>query len=115
VTEELRARIPDNRVSAAAAYHRTAENGSASAGVQRQSATNTTFADQSIDTMDRDRRDESTNAMNDIREMAQAFVDSWNNRELQSITQLVTTDMEFVNSLGLWWRGEAEVVRGQRI
>jgi len=52
------------------------------------------------------------NETKDIGAIAQAFVDSWNNRELQSIAPLLTADAEFVNALGLWWRGQTEVIRG---
>jgi uncharacterized protein (TIGR02246 family) len=48
----------------------------------------------------------------DIRQVATSFLDAWNERQVPSMTLLFTDDVEAVNSLGLWWRGSAEVIHG---
>ena len=40
-----------------------------------------------------------------------AFFDAWNERDIRRIGPLLEERAELVNSLGLWWRGAAEVIR----
>jgi len=41
-----------------------------------------------------------------------AFFDAWNQRDIRRIGPLLEERAELVNSLGLRWRGAAEVIRG---
>jgi len=50
--------------------------------------------------------------LQEVREVAAAFFAAWNARDVARIAPLLSGDAEFVNSLGLWWRGADEVVRG---
>lgn len=46
------------------------------------------------------------------RDVAAEFFAAWNARDVARIAPHLCEDAEFVNSLGLWWRGAEEVVRG---
>src|SRR4029434_5870967 len=51
-------------------------------------------------------------ALEDIRRVASSFFEAWNRHDVSAMAALYTEDAQVVNSLGLWWRGGAEVERG---
>ena len=38
-----------------------------------------------------------------------AFAECWNRHDMQAFAELFTTDAEFVNVVGLWWKGRDEI------
>ena len=38
-----------------------------------------------------------------------AFAECWNRHDMQAFADLFTTDAEFVNVVGLWWKGREEI------
>jgi uncharacterized protein (TIGR02246 family) len=43
------------------------------------------------------------------RTVAAGFVDDWNSHDMKSFAELFTEDADFVNVIGLWWRGRPEI------
>jgi len=41
--------------------------------------------------------------------VAVAFVDDWNRHDMKSFANLFAEDADFVNVIGLWWHGRAEI------
>jgi uncharacterized protein (TIGR02246 family) len=41
--------------------------------------------------------------------VAVAFVDDWNRHDMKSFANLFVEDADFVNVIGLWWHGRAEI------
>ena len=50
--------------------------------------------------------------LKEIRRIAQSFFEAWNRRDVQTIVSDFTENAEVVNSLGMWWRGSAELAKG---
>jgi len=44
-----------------------------------------------------------------VREVAAALVDDWNRHDMASFANLFADDAQFVNVIGLWWHGRAEI------
>ena len=44
----------------------------------------------------------------------EAFVAAWNRHDTEAMAALFAPDADFVNAIGLWWRGRAEIEAGQR-
>jgi len=61
--------------------------------------------------MDTQTRDDSA-AVEDVRSVTSRFFEAWNRHDVSAMAALYTEDAQVVNSLGLWWRGVAEVERG---
>ena len=61
--------------------------------------------------MDTQTRDDSA-AVEDVRSVTSSFFEAWNRHDVSAMAALYTDDAQVVNSLGLWWRGVAEVERG---
>lgn len=53
--------------------------------------------------------------MNDDREkienVVRSFGDCWNRHDMEAFAQLFAEDAEFVNVVGLWWKGREEIKR----
>lgn len=53
--------------------------------------------------------------MNDDRKQVEnvilAFSDCWNRHDMEAFAQLFAEDAEFVNVVGLWWKGREEIKR----
>jgi len=53
--------------------------------------------------------------MNDERQnienVVRAFSDYWNRHDMEAFAQLFAEDAEFVNVVGLWWKGREEIKR----
>jgi uncharacterized protein (TIGR02246 family) len=41
--------------------------------------------------------------------VAAGFVDDWNSHDMKSFAELFTENADFVNVIGLWWRGRPEI------
>ena len=44
-----------------------------------------------------------------IRDVVAAFEDSWNRHDMETFAELFTEDADFVNVVGLWWKGRPEI------
>jgi uncharacterized protein (TIGR02246 family) len=44
-----------------------------------------------------------------VQAVGAAFVDNWNRHDMNSLGGLFTADAQFVNVIGLWWHGRAEI------
>jgi uncharacterized protein (TIGR02246 family) len=44
-----------------------------------------------------------------VKEVGEAFVDDWNRHDMKSLGSLFADDAQFVNVIGLWWHGRAEI------
>jgi uncharacterized protein (TIGR02246 family) len=44
-----------------------------------------------------------------VQGVAAAFVDDWNRHDMKSFAGLFAGDAQFVNVIGLWWHGRAEI------
>jgi uncharacterized protein (TIGR02246 family) len=45
----------------------------------------------------------------DVTKVVQAFADCWNRHDMKAFAGLFAPDAEFVNVVGLWWRGRVEI------
>lgn len=61
--------------------------------------------------MNTETRDDSVTLEN-VRSVTTSFFEAWNRHDVSGMAALYTEDAQVVNSLGLWWRGAAEVERG---
>ncbi|HZH95893.1 MAG TPA: SgcJ/EcaC family oxidoreductase [Flavisolibacter sp.] len=52
---------------------------------------------------------QSKNDEQAIKNQIQAFVTSWNNHNFDDMKNYTTEDVEWVNVVGMWWRGRKEV------
>jgi uncharacterized protein (TIGR02246 family) len=43
--------------------------------------------------------------------MRDAFVDAWNRHDIPTLAALFADDAQFVNVLGMWWKGRDEIQR----
>jgi uncharacterized protein (TIGR02246 family) len=44
-----------------------------------------------------------------VRSVVEAFADAWNRHDMEALAGLFTQDAQFVNVVGLWWRGRDEI------
>jgi uncharacterized protein (TIGR02246 family) len=44
-----------------------------------------------------------------------AFAAAWNRHDMEAFAQLFAADAEFVNVVGLWWKGRAEIRRAHEV
>jgi uncharacterized protein (TIGR02246 family) len=45
----------------------------------------------------------------EVRRVIGAFVDCWNRHDMAAFAALFAPDAQFVNVVGMWWRGRAEI------
>lgn len=45
----------------------------------------------------------------DVKAVAASFVDSWNRHDMKAFAELFAEDADFVNVIGMWWHGRAEI------
>jgi uncharacterized protein (TIGR02246 family) len=50
-----------------------------------------------------------------ITRVVDVFVDAWNRHDMEAFADLFTTDAEFVNVVGLWWKGREEIKRAHEV
>ena len=61
--------------------------------------------------MNTETRDDSV-TLEHVRSVTTSFFEAWNRHDVPAMAALYTQDAQVVNSLGLWWRGAAELERG---
>lgn len=45
----------------------------------------------------------------EVTRIVRAFADCWNSHDMEAFAALFAPDAEFVNVVGLWWKGRAEI------
>jgi uncharacterized protein (TIGR02246 family) len=50
-----------------------------------------------------------TTQVSEVTRVVQAFADAWNRHDMDAFARLFADDAEFVNVVGLWWKGRAEI------
>lgn len=45
----------------------------------------------------------------EVTKVVEAFADCWNRHDIDAFAQLFAQDAEFVNVVGLWWKGRDEI------
>jgi uncharacterized protein (TIGR02246 family) len=50
-----------------------------------------------------------SNANSEVNAIAQAFAECWNRHDMKAFAELFAADAQFVNVVGLWWRGRDEI------
>ena len=45
----------------------------------------------------------------EVTRVVEAFAESWNKHDMNAFAELFSLDAEFVNVVGLWWKGRAEI------
>jgi uncharacterized protein (TIGR02246 family) len=48
-------------------------------------------------------------ALDEARRVVAAFAEAWNRHDMAAFAELFAHDAEFVNVVGLWWKGKAEI------
>lgn len=48
-------------------------------------------------------------AQTEVEQAVAAFAECWNRHDMDAFAALFATDAEFVNVVGLWWKGRAEI------
>jgi uncharacterized protein (TIGR02246 family) len=51
----------------------------------------------------------ASTASSEVTQVANAFADTWNRHDMEKFAELFAADAEFVNVVGLWWKGRAEI------
>ena len=44
-----------------------------------------------------------------VNRVVEAFAEAWNKHDMNAFSELFAEDAEFVNVVGLWWKGRAEI------
>ena len=47
--------------------------------------------------------------VNEINRVVKAFAETWNKHDMNAFAELFSADAEFVNVVGLWWKGRPEI------
>ena len=50
-----------------------------------------------------------SNANAKVTQVVQAFAEYWNRHDMNAFAELFAPDAEFVNVVGLWWKGSDEI------
>lgn len=50
-----------------------------------------------------------SNAKSEVNTIANAFAECWNRHDMNAFAALFAADAQFVNVVGLWWRGRDEI------
>ena len=45
----------------------------------------------------------------EVKRIVEAFAESWNKHDMNAFAELFSPDAEFVNVVGIWWKGRAEI------
>jgi uncharacterized protein (TIGR02246 family) len=51
----------------------------------------------------------------EVTRVVNAFADAWNRHDMEAFAQLFAADAEFVNVVGLWWKGRAEIKQAHEV
>ncbi|MGA9851312.1 MAG: SgcJ/EcaC family oxidoreductase [Gammaproteobacteria bacterium] len=57
------------------------------------------------------RMESLTDSTQRIENVVRAFCDAWNHHDMDAFAALFAEDAEFVNVVGLWWKGRGEIKR----
>jgi uncharacterized protein (TIGR02246 family) len=49
------------------------------------------------------------NKTDGVKQVVESFADAWNRHDMDAFSQLFDDDAEFVNVVGLWWKGKNEI------
>jgi len=50
-----------------------------------------------------------TDAISEVTRVVNSFAEAWNRHDMQALARLFAPDAEFVNVVGMWWKGNAEI------
>lgn len=50
-----------------------------------------------------------TDELTQVKQIVHAFADCWNRHDMAAFARLFAPDAEFVNVVGLWWKGREEI------
>ena len=48
-------------------------------------------------------------AIAEVERVVAAFAEAWNRHDMEAFAELFAPDAEFVNVVGMWWKGRAEI------
>ena len=51
----------------------------------------------------------------EVERVVTAFAETWNRHDMEAFAQLFAADAEFVNVVGLWWKGRAEIRQAHEV
>ncbi len=51
----------------------------------------------------------ASTATSEVTHIVNAFADAWNRHDMEEFAELFAADAEFVNVVGLWWKGRAQI------
>ena len=51
----------------------------------------------------------------EVSQVVQAFSDCWNRHDMNAFARLFASDAEFVNVVGLWWKGSDEIKKAHEL
>ncbi|MGE0826279.1 MAG: SgcJ/EcaC family oxidoreductase [Candidatus Binatia bacterium] len=51
----------------------------------------------------------------EVSRVVNAFAEAWNRHDMEAFAQLFAADAEFVNVVGLWWKGRAEIRQAHEV
>ena len=50
-----------------------------------------------------------------VTKVVEAFADTWNRHDMEAFAHLFAVDAEFVNVVGLWWKGRAQIKQAHEV
>ena len=50
-----------------------------------------------------------------VAQVVDAFADAWNRHDMEAFARLFAADAEFVNVVGLWWKGRSEIKQAHEL
>lgn len=56
-----------------------------------------------------------SDSVTEVTQVVQAFADCWNRHDMDAFAELFAPDAEFVNVVGLWWRGREEIRKAHEL
>ena len=54
-------------------------------------------------------------AQNGIRAVLTRYIEAWNRHEMNALTELLADDADWINIVGMHWRGKAAVIKGHEV
>jgi len=57
----------------------------------------------------------SSHEIPEVEHVVRAFAECWNRHDMDALAELFAPDAEFVNVVGLWWHGRAEIKRAHQL
>lgn len=54
-------------------------------------------------------------ATSEVIAVVNAFADAWNRHDMDAFAQIFAPDAEFVNVVGLWWKGRTEIKQAHEL